>query len=301
MKRTLALLSALTMLGALTACGGEDSSDQATDATTEATTEAPEEEDTTAAEEEETDAPTEEETTEPPIPTPEVDANAISFEDGDLYTAHCLGTDADESACTLTVEEFNGSQQLRIQVLDFDDVGGNYKIPKIVFNIGDLIGYENLSKVQKITCDISAKAIGEFVGEDGVGYIVPGNLMGALGGALAAEKVLDDEGNVIQNTWSNLVEFSAAEWNFDWVYTHVEADILLDVNHFQDGFQDAKLMVMRWGIPNQADMYIDNLTFWDKDGNSIPLVYEATGAATGDAAEEATDAAAEEATDAAAE
>ena len=32
-------------------------------------------------------------------------------------------------------------------------------------------------------------------------------------------------------------------------------------------------MVMRWGIPNQADLYIDNITFYDADGKSIPLVY----------------------------
>ena len=31
---------------------------------------------------------------------------------------------------------------------------------------------------------------------------------------------------------------------------------------------------MRWGISNEADLYIDNLTFYDEDGNSIPIVNE---------------------------
>ena len=31
---------------------------------------------------------------------------------------------------------------------------------------------------------------------------------------------------------------------------------------------------MRWSIPNQADVYLDNITFYDEDGNSIPIVYK---------------------------
>ncbi|MBQ2264814.1 MAG: hypothetical protein II341_05345 [Oscillospiraceae bacterium] len=30
-------------------------------------------------------------------------------------------------------------------------------------------------------------------------------------------------------------------------------------------------LIMRWGIQNLSSMYIDNITFYDADGNSIPL------------------------------
>ena len=35
--------------------------------------------------------------------------------------------------------------------------------------------------------------------------------------------------------------------------------------------EDANFLIMRWGIANESDMYIDNIVFYDEDGKSIPL------------------------------
>ena len=267
MKKLAALLLACSMLAAVTGCGSEESSPAATEPTTEKATE--------AATEATTEAATEAPSTERPAPTPTVDENAITFEDGDFYTGHSMcekNYENDESDVKLTIEEFNGTKQLRIQVLD-QDANGTYKVPKIVFNLAELVGAENLDKIESISCDVTGVAVGMFTGEDGSEMLVPGNVMGALGGNLAEEKKTDADGGLVQNTWANLTEFSFAEWENDWVYSHVEASIKLPANHYEAGYEGATLVVMRWGIPNQADLYIDNITFYDADGKSIPLVY----------------------------
>ncbi|WP_276796668.1 hypothetical protein [Ruminococcus champanellensis] len=276
MKKLAALLLTCSMLAAVTGCG--DNKDSSSQAATEAASTA-----AATTEAATTEAPTEAPSTERPAPTPTVDENAITFEDGDLYTAHSMAEknyENDESATKLTIEEFNGTKQLRVQVLDKDD-SGTYKVPKVVFNLAELVGAENLNKIKSISCDITGVAVGMFTGDDGSEMLVPGNVMGALGGNLAAEKKTDADGGLLQNTWANLTEFSFAEWENNWVYSHVEANILLDANRYEAGYDGATLVLMRWGIPNQADLYIDNITFYDEDGKSIPLAYKPSGDAAG--------------------
>lgn len=234
------------------------------------------------------------EPTAPPTPTPVVDANAITFESGDLFTAHAMEEKDyanDESRVKLTVEPFNGTQQLRIQVLDQDPDTGDYKVPKVVFQLAALVGAENLGKIDKISCDMTAVAVGNFTDPDtGTQMLVPGNLMGAFCGNLAEEKQKNAAGAVIQNAWTTHgPEFAFSAWEWNWGYFHYETNALFnDVNGtldaalaakdcYETGYEKATLVLMRWGIPNQADLYLDNLTFWDRDGKSIPIVYSGTG------------------------
>ena len=45
---------------------------------------------------------------------------------------------------------------------------------------------------------------------------------------------------------------------------------------------------MRWGQKNDVDFYIDNITFYDKDGNSMPVLKsDAAGAEGAENTEEA--------------
>lgn len=46
------------------------------------------------------------------------------------------------------------------------------------------------------------------------------------------------------------------------------------------------LQIMRWGMQNIQDTYIDNITFFDADGNSIPLTISDGWAAAAPADEE---------------
>ena len=112
-----------------------------------------------------------------------------------------------------------------------------------------------------------------FKGNDGVMLHVPGNLMGTFG-----SNVGEDCSDWYVPTGS-ASEYATAEWQCSWVHTRVEGKWLL--KGFVDGTTDSTLVFMRWSIPNQADVYIDNLTFYDEDGKSIPIIY-----GTGEAAAE---------------
>ena len=154
-----------------------------------------------------------------------------------------------------------------MEVLDQKADGSGYKIPKIVFDVAKLVGAENLSRIQRISCDVTAVAVGTFTAENGEEILVPGNLMLGVAGKLAAENTTE------QADWITFTEKSTDEWENEWVYLHVDANSPLPRNHYQDGYEGATLVFMRWSIPNQADLYLDNLTFYDADGNSLPIVY----------------------------
>jgi len=262
-RKITAILAACMVAFAVTSCNStaEGGSEQQT-AENEAVTTVPEEEAVT----EETTA---EELTEPDYPVFTPDANAITFNDSDdLFTAHCMAQmnfENDESNCRLSVAEYKGERQLRIEVLDYDNEKYKYKTPKIVFDMDELVGSDNLSKVKSFTCDITQVAVGEFKGDDGEMMLVPGNLMGTFGSNVG------EDCEWYQPAGSSN-EFAAAEWNFEWEHISVEGKWLL--KGFADGTTDSTLVFMRWSIPNQADIYIDNLTFYDEDGNSIPIVYK---------------------------
>lgn len=194
--------------------------------------------------------------------------NTITFDDGDLYTAHCMKEkdfENDESECRLSVAEFKGEKQLKIEVLDKAD-DGFYKNPKIVFDVDELVGSENLSRIKSFSADITQVAVGEFIGDDGEPMMVAGNLQGSFGSILGPECADWYEPTGSANN------FAAADWNFDWTHISVEGKFLL--KGYVDGTTDSTLVFMRWSIPNQADIYIDNLTFYDEDSNPIPIVYK---------------------------
>src|SRR5574344_726551 len=125
--------------------------------------------DTPAVTEAQTVPVTTEELVEPDYPVLKADENSITFNDSDdLFTAHCMNT-ADftdgESNCNLSVAEYKGEKQLKIEVLDKGDEG--YNIPKIVFDVDELVGSENLSKIKSFSIDITQVAVGDFIGDDG--------------------------------------------------------------------------------------------------------------------------------------
>ncbi len=261
-RRIISLLAVCAAALSVTSCGQKPDDSASTAKETAAVTTAP-------AEEETPEETTEKELVEPDYPVFAPDKNAITFNDSDdLYTAHCMAQknfENDESDCRLSVAEYRGERQLKIEVLDFDKEKFMYKVPKIVFDMDELVGSENLSKVKSFSCDITQVAVGEFKGDDGEMMLVPGNLMGTFGSNVGEECA----------DWyapaGSSNEYATAEWDFEWEYLHVEGKWLL--KGFVDGTTDSTLVFMRWGIPNQADIYIDNITFYDEDGNSVPIVY----------------------------
>ncbi len=268
-KRILALVSALAMLGALTSCKGKDqpapeSSADSSEATTtaEVTTEATTEATTTV-------------TTTPPeeVPAP-IDKNAITFDQASFYTAHAMGSE-DEAPVDLAIVDLDGDKKLRVHVKR-DDETKDFGVPKIVFDLADLVGVENTGKIDHFSVDFTCIARGTFKGDDGTDMMVIGNFLGTLGGNIASEKKRDEEDNLIQNDWAQQ-DFKFENWDTNVKNWHFETKSpLLPANRYAENDKGVNLVIMRWGQPNDVDFYIDNLTIWDKDGNSLPILYDVT-------------------------
>ncbi|MCQ2407902.1 MAG: hypothetical protein MJ065_05175 [Oscillospiraceae bacterium] len=296
MKKALAVLSAALMLGAMASCGKDTSgttesksdSGESSEAVTTVAEEAESSEEETSAEES-----SEEENKEPPTrEVGEVDENAITFDDGDLHTAHQMGGGGDETDIEVSVEDLDGDKKLKIHAVRAEE-GKDYGVVKLVFNLPEMLGVENVGNIGHISIDFTCIANETWKNDDGSESLVVGNFLGALAGNIASEKGTDEEGNLIQNTWANHYEFAYDDWDNGEHTWRCETDIpaLLPANGYAANDEGTTLVIMRWGQKNDVDIYIDNLTFFDKDGNSMPIV----GGGTATAEEEASEAAPEEA------
>ena len=93
-------------------------------------------------------------------------AEAIDFEDGN-YSFASVRTDDGGDLSVLSVEEFNGSKQLKVDVQDCS------LLPKILFDMNAIVGTDNLSDVDKILMDVT------FASKDGT--TAPGWSGGCIG------------------------------------------------------------------------------------------------------------------------
>lgn len=298
-KKILAMLSALAMMGCFAACGSDSSSTADSSSSKEESSAA--DTTTTAATEATTTAATTT-TAAPPLEAP--DANSITFDGTSLYTAEAV-MDSGAAPIEMTIEEVNGDKKLRVHVLKAEGKeDADYEVPKIKFDLPALLGAENVGKIGHISADFYCNALGTFTGEDGTEMLVVGNFLGAFGGNIAAMKAYNADGDLIQNDWANHYEFAENDWENPTHEWRIETDIpaLLPANGYAsldgeyydkegnkleaaDVCANQNLFIMRWGQSNEVDFYIDNLTFYDKDGKAMEIVYDAsadTGASTED-------------------
>ncbi len=259
MKKTLVLLSVLTaMLLSVTACGGESNSTAETEAPTTQATEAPEEV---------TEAPTEAET-EPPTNAPfaEADPNAVTFDDGNFDFASIVCDDDGSADGTLSIEVVDGNSMLKYTDTKTTAENLGTLVQKISIDVSKLLTPEQYAEVSSIGFDILAKAEGDLlVGESGENLKVPG-WIGGGGGSVT----MDDK-------WYGFADYSASEIN---EYNLERSDayrvnfkfLLASGGKRWDAAMEApNFLIMRWGIQNLSSTYIDNITFYDADGNSLPL------------------------------
>ena len=266
LKKTLALICALASVGVFTACGSDSSSnaDSSSSSEAESTTS------TTAAETTTSEA----ETTAAPEPeAAAIDENAITFDTASFYTAEAM-TDEGAAPVKLDIVNLNGDNKLRVHV-DREDETKDYLGPKILFHLPEMIGVDKTGEIDHFSVDFTCISRGPFVGDDGSEMSVVGNFLGTLGGNIASEKVKDDEGNLVQNDWTQN-DFSFNDWENPVMNWHFETSApLLPTNNYAANDEGVNLIIMRWGQPNSVDFYIDNLTIYDHDGKSIPIIYDA--------------------------
>ncbi len=198
----------------------------------------------------------------PPTPVEATDPNSVTFDDGEFGFATVISDDDAAAVGTLSVEEVQGNKMLKFT--DDGSVPLADKVQKISINAASLLGAENLSKVHRIEFDVYADALADdFVNEDGENVKCPG-WIGGGGGTVTAK---DDK-------WYDFQEFSGSEYNFDMsgavhgVFKFLVYDGGLC---WADGMEDANFLIMRWGIDNQSNLYVDNIVFYDGDGCSIPI------------------------------
>jgi hypothetical protein len=171
----------------------------------------------------------------------------------------------DESHCEFSIEEVEGVPMLRVQVLDQNDAGTGYKIPKIQFDMSKIFEgkTDTLDQVFTVEIEFMTKAEGVFTADDGTESLVPGNFMGAL-----VSQGGEDPDNLAWKELDN--QISDSEWTSEWAtYKYTVRPGLLGPYSNVDTAQ--YFTFMRWSIPNQQDFYIVDITFKDENDNILPV------------------------------
>lgn len=256
MKYKWMLLPLAAMLLSLTACGGGTSESESSTA------------DDSSAPVEVTEGETEE--TVPPTNAPFAasDPNAVTFDDGNFAFAEVVSDDDQSCTGTLSVETVDGNAMLKYT----NDPGSltaenmDVMVQKVKIHASQLLSPEQLDCVYSIGFDMYAEAEeAAFVNDDGESVQVPG----WIGGGGGTETV--------DGKWYSFSDFSGSGLNeYDLQRSdacHVEFKFMLASSgkKWDATMEDANFLIMRWGIQNVSSMYIDNITFYDEEGNSIPL------------------------------
>lgn len=209
--------------------------------------------------------PAEEETTEeliPPTPVEASDPNTVTFDDGEYSFVTVISDDDEAAVGTLSVEDVMGNKMLKFT--DDGSVPLDTRVQKLSINAAQLIGTENLAKVHRIEFDVYADALSDkYVNEDGENVKAPG-WIGGGGGTVTAK----DE------KWYDFQEFSGSEYNFEMsgAVHGVFKFLVYDGGMcWSEDMADANFLIMRWGLGNDSNLYLDNIVFYDGDGNSIPI------------------------------
>lgn len=253
----------LFLAALLTGCGGNTSS--VPDDSTPAETAAPKEVETET--EPETEPPTN-------APFPEADANAVTFDEVGAEIAEVIVDDDTAVSGTLSIETVDGNAMLKFTDESTDADNLEDAVQKLRIDVTSLLAPEQLALVNRIEFDVYAQAKADvFINDDGENMFVPGWIGGGGGSETADGK------------WYGFADFSAAGIN---EYTmersdacHVTFKFLLAASgrKWDETMTETYFQIMRWGMQNVSDLYIDNITFYGEDGASIPLTLSDTSAA----------------------
>lgn len=188
--------------------------------------------------------------------------SAVDFEDGN-YSFVSMKTDDGGDASVLSVVDFNGSKQLKVDVQDCANV------PKVNFSINQLLASDDFDKVKTIEMEIT------FESKDGATPI------GWAGGAIGTQ------GGEKSPAWAQ-TSWECGEYeNPVSEVTTIQRKFLLPSEKFVNGTEDTNMLLMRWGADVAYNMYVDNIRFLDDSGNEIELAIEDAAPAETEAVSEA--------------
>ena len=181
--------------------------------------------------------------------------SVVDFEDGN-YSFVSMKTDDGGDASVLSVVDFNGSKQLKVDVQDCANV------PKVNFSINQLLASDDFDKVKTIEMEIT------FESKDGATPI------GWAGGAIGTQ------GGEKSPAWAQ-TSWECGEYeNPVSEVTVIQRKFLLPSEKFVNGTENSDMLLMRWGSDVAYNMYVDNIRFLDESGNEIELAIENAAAET---------------------
>lgn len=191
-------------------------------------------------------------------------ADVVDFEDGNM-AGFAVNTGADGSVdgdpFLMSVVDYNGSKMLKI-----DNQTGN--IPKLVIDVIALVGGDNIDKIRKVDMDLIA------VNPDST------KTTNWCGGGIGANYGPDGK------TWyqDDTQQYSANDNGTSISDTMKPGLAFIDGFGFTNNAAGSKFLLQFWGNDKTCDLYIDNVTFYDADGNKIPLATTAAATSTDTAA-----------------
>ena len=211
----------------------------------------------------------------------------IDFEDGD-YSFVYLNLDDGSDNSVLSVEDYDGSKQLKV------DVQQTGKVPKVWFDLDKITARENTVQISTIEMDLT------FVPKSET------EMVGWAGGVIASAGGFDQsnpQGSQINPNWTQ-TDWASEDEN---AYTegmpakvHATKKFLLPASKYTAEGTNPFFGIMRWAADTNYVMYVDNIVLKDKDGNALPVGVTAAAteeaATTEEAAAEETTAAVEETT-----
>lgn len=210
----------------------------------------------------------------------------IDFEDGD-YSFVYLNLDDGSDNSVLSVEDYDGSKQLKV------DVQQTGKVPKVWFDLDKITTRDNTIQISTIEMDLT------FVPKSET------EMVGWAGGVIASAGGFDQnntQGSQINPNWTQ-TDWASEDEN---AYTegmpakvHATKKFLLPASKYTTEGTNPFFGIMRWAADTNYVMYVDNIVLKDKDGNALPV--GVTAAATEEAATTEEAAAAAEETTAAVE
>lgn len=198
-------------------------------------------------------------------PFPESDGNAVNFNDGN-YTFVTIPDDG--AAGELSVVHIDGNFMLKFTDLSTDSGNLTESVQKIQISVGQLLNPDQLESVRKIGFDCYAEAK-EVLYQDESGEFlrVPGAI--SVSGATFCADGMPYEFGEVSAKDVNQYKLERSD-----AY-HVEFDFqLAESGKCWDSSIAAEklyLTIRRTGMENISDFYLDNLAFYDMEGNSIPL------------------------------
>jgi hypothetical protein len=211
----------------------------------------------------------------------------IDFEDGD-YSFVYLNLDDGSDNSVLSVEDYDGSKQLKV------DVQQTGKVPKVWFDLDKITTRDNTIQISTIEMDLT------FVPKSET------EMVGWAGGVIASAGGFDQnntQGSQINPNWTQ-TDWASEDEN---AYTegmpakvHATKKFLLPASKYTAEGTNPFFGIMRWAADTNYVMYVDNIVLKDKDGNALPVGVTAAAteeaATTEEAAAEETTAAVEETT-----